>query len=116
MLDDADDERAERASVKLKAGGFTLRAPEVAVDVEDAEAEEVMEVSEGAGAFGEGGEVGFEEVFDVGRVGGDDATGAETGEGEGVGWGGGEDVGGPVEETVAVVEELGEVSDERVGL
>lgn len=70
--------------------------PKRAVDVEDAAAEEVLEMVDNARAFGEVGGVGFEVVVEIGRVGGDEAADvAGTVEGDGEVVGGGEEGGHP---------------------
>lgn len=87
------------------------------VGVEDTLAEKILEGGANPGAFREVVEVVLEHVFDVGGVSSDDSvdpTGAV--DNEGVGGGGGEAVGHPVVEAVAVLEELGEVAEDWVRL
>lgn len=89
------------------AGELPLRGPELAIDVEDPEAEEIAEdVGEGF-ALGEVVEVGLEDVLDVGRVGGHDGPRRVEAVNDGGlgGGGGGEEVSVPVEEAVAVAVE-----------
>ena len=89
------------------AGELPLRGPELAIDVEDPEAEEIAEdVGEGF-ALGEVVEVGLEDVLDVGRVGGHDGPRrVEAVNDGGLGGGrGGEEVRVPVEEAVTVAVE-----------
>lgn len=63
----------------------------MSVRVEDAATEEITEHDGERLAFGVVGEIGAEDVFDIGRIGGDDgATSAEAGESDGVRWRGGE--------------------------
>lgn len=78
------------------------------VGVEDSGAEEVMQERDGVITFRVVFETGFEDVFNVGRVSGDDITMAFAWaeEGGSVGWGRSENLGGPVEEAVAVSYEL----------
>jgi len=115
-LHDVDDEPAERACGELEAGVLALPEPLVAVGVEEAAAEEVPEHGGGVVALGVVGEVGAEEVLDVGGVGGDDAR-PHPGDPEAhpVVGAGDDELGGPVEEAVAVPEERREVAEERVG-
>ncbi|KAJ8635315.1 hypothetical protein MRB53_009582 [Persea americana] len=98
-------------------GDLSLGRPEVAVGDEDAGAEEVGEGDVEAGAFDVVGEVEFEEVGHVGGICGcDAATGEEWATDEdGVGGGCGEEVSGPIIETVAVLEEGYGVSNDGVG-
>ncbi|KAJ0974947.1 hypothetical protein J5N97_016912 [Dioscorea zingiberensis] len=80
-------------------------APEIAVDIDDPAAKEVLEMVDEAGALGVVVEVGLEDVFNVGGIGGNDAADVtENAEGDGVGGAGGEEFGHPVEEVVAVAE------------
>lgn len=85
------------------AGELPLRGPELAVDVEDSETEEVAEdVGEGF-ALGEVVEVGLEDVLNVGLVGGYNRPGrAEAVNDNGLGTRRGNEVGVPVKQTVAV--------------
>jgi len=72
--DDTEGVGAHGDAAELEAGHLALVAPRVAVDVEDAAAEEVPEESGEGLALGEVVEVGPEHVLDVGRVGGDGAA------------------------------------------
>uniref|UniRef100_A0A8R7UFK0 Uncharacterized protein n=1 Tax=Triticum urartu TaxID=4572 RepID=A0A8R7UFK0_TRIUA len=74
MGDDLVGVGAHGDAAELEAGHLALVAPGVAVDVEDAAAEEVAEERGEALALGEVFEVGLEHVLDVGRVGGDGAA------------------------------------------
>ncbi|KAJ0483097.1 hypothetical protein HanRHA438_Chr13g0619171 [Helianthus annuus] len=97
---------------------LSLRGPHVTVGVEYAVAEEFMQDGGVTVAFDVVKEVVAEEVVEVGGVGGADAVGEveEAVDLEGERWGGGEHVGDPVVEAVAVAEEADEVADEWVGL
>uniref|UniRef100_A0A0D3EYQ7 Uncharacterized protein n=1 Tax=Oryza barthii TaxID=65489 RepID=A0A0D3EYQ7_9ORYZ len=114
--EDARREAAERAGGEGVGGDLPLEGPEAAVGGEEAAAEEVLEGEGEARALDVVGEAGPEEVVDDRRVGGGDA-GAEA-EGaahlDGGGRGGGEEVGGPVEESVAVAEEGQGVAEDGV--
>ena len=68
--DRVDDEAPERALAELVAGGLALPQPLLAVGVEDATPEEVLDHGHRDLALGVVGEVGLEDVLDVGRVGG----------------------------------------------
>lgn len=85
----ADGEAAE-----LQASHFALEGPGVAVDVEDALAEEVAEDGGEGFALWVVVEVGFEDVVDVVGVGGEDV--GEDVDGDGGGGGVGEEVGVPI--------------------
>lgn len=112
--DDVGDEEAERAGGEFSAGDLALEGPEMGVDVEDTLPEEVREDGAEAVAFDVVGEVGAEKTVDDAGVGGADARGE--GEGatdlDGVGGGGGEEVGNPVEEAVAVTDEGQEITND----
>ena len=89
------------------ASDLPLAAPEAAVGVEDASAEELLEDGPEPSAFYVVGEVGAEELLHVGRIGGADAAGEaeEAVDLEGEGGRVGEHFGDPVVEAVAVAEE-----------
>jgi len=72
--DDPEGVGAHGDASELEASHLALVAPGVAVDVEDAAAEEVPEERGEGLALGEVVEVGLEHVLDVGRVGGDGAA------------------------------------------
>lgn len=115
-LDRVGDEALKRLGVKFVAGDLALDGPEVAVDVEDSIAEELMEDVMKARTFDVIGEVGDEEVVDVEGVGSADAMGGveEGVDLESEGRGSGKHVSNPVVEAVVVAEESDQVSDDRV--
>jgi hypothetical protein len=87
------------------AGGLALPQPAVAVGVEDAAAEQVLDHGHPELALGVVAEVGLENVLDVGRVGGDDAAAEADGlEGHGVRGAALQDAGRPLEEAVPVLD------------
>ena len=98
------------------AGELALGPPELAVDVENAEAEKVAEdLSEGL-ALGEVVEVSLEYVLHVLGVSSDDgATGTEAADDDGVGGGVSKKISVPVEETAAIGVEGEQAADDRVG-
>lgn len=103
----------EGLGAELVAGDLALESPGGSVGVEDAVAEELADDGGEAGAFDVVGEVGVEQVADIGGVGGGHAIG-EVEEGVDLNsgrWGSGELLGDPVVEAVAVAEESEEVSD-----
>lgn len=71
-MDAREDEGTDSFGGELETGSLALETPVVAVGVEDAGAEEVMEDGGEGGAFWVVVEVGLEDVLNVGRVGGDD--------------------------------------------
>ena len=75
-MDDLHDEYSQRSGVELEACGLALRPPDVAVGVEDAVPEEIMECGEIVRSFRIILEASFEHVFNVGGVGGDDSADA----------------------------------------
>ncbi|KAJ6829582.1 putative cytochrome P450 94B3-like [Iris pallida] len=103
--DGVEQERADGLGVEPRAGQLALRPPVVAVGVDDAAAEQVLERGDVAGALGVVAEVGLDDVLHIGRGGGED----DAGEGDGVGRAGLEALRRPVEEAVAVLYELVEV-------
>lgn len=91
-LESGGEEGADGVGIEVVAGGFALENPVVTVGVEDAVSEEVVESGDGRRAFRVVGEVGFEDMLDVGRGGGDDGGG----HGDGVDGAGEEELGGPI--------------------
>uniref|UniRef100_A0A0E0R3X3 Uncharacterized protein n=1 Tax=Oryza rufipogon TaxID=4529 RepID=A0A0E0R3X3_ORYRU len=116
-LHDVDDEPAQGAVAELVAGVLALPEPLLAVGVEEAVAEEVLEHANGVLPLGIVGEVGAQDVLDVGRVAGDDA-GAHPGDPEAHPHlrAADDELRRPVEEAVAVVDERREVAEQRVRL
>jgi hypothetical protein len=114
--DRVDDEVPERALAELVAGGLALPQPLVAVGVEDAVAEEILDRGHRDLALGVVGEVGLRYVLDVGRIGSDGGA-AEAGdlEGHSVRGASPHDVGRPLEEAVLVLDKVRERADEGVG-
>lgn len=97
---------------------LTLQSPEMAIDTEYAVAEEVVEEIVEPRAFDVVGEIGDEEVVEVGGVSGANAAREveEVVDLESGCWRLREHVGDPIVETVAVAEETREVSNYRVRL
>lgn len=98
------------------AGDLALDGPDVSVYVEDPMAKKLLEDRVKARAFDIIGEIGAEEMVNISRVSGADAVGEseESVDLDGRRVGGGEHVGDPVVEAVAVAEEPDEVSDHRI--
>ncbi|KAL0911530.1 hypothetical protein M5K25_019678 [Dendrobium thyrsiflorum] len=93
------------------------RAPQGAVGVEDAAAEEIVESGAEAIALRVVVEVRFQHVLDVRRICGDDtADTAGAVEDQRVGRRSNKEIRRPLEKAVAVAEELGKVTDDGVGL
>lgn len=114
-LDDGLDEFAEGLGVELMAGDLAEGLPVKAVSVEDAGAEKVGEGGVEVEAFGVEVEVGFEDVVDVGGVGGEGLAEAERAvEDEGGGGGLEEEVREPLVPTVSVLEDVQRGSHQRV--
>ncbi|OAY77828.1 hypothetical protein ACMD2_03187 [Ananas comosus] len=99
-----------RPGAELELGGPALDAPRLAVGVEDAGAEEVVEGADEGGDLRVVVEAGFGDVLDGGGVGGED----ERGDGDGAGRGGEEELGSPLDHAAVVADEGGEVADDRV--
>lgn len=85
------------------ADSFPLDLPEVAIDIEDAGAKEILQYGDEARAFGVVAVVGFEYVLHDGGIGRDDAAVARAAEDDRVGWGGSKDASDPVMEVVTVL-------------
>lgn len=111
LFDCVDDEVTERLLVKLIAGSLALPVPVIAVEVKDAEAEEVLKKRDGMIAFGAVGEVGLEDVLNVCSIGGNESIGVE-GEVEDYGMGGGlgEEGGDPFKGVMTMLEEMRDVT------
>nr|GMD39896.1 chitin synthase 1 [Ipomoea batatas] len=96
----------ERSGTKLIARSFPLGPPLIPVGIENTGAEEILEKRYKPVPFGVILEIRLEHVLHVERISGHDAVHfARAAEYSGVGGAGGEDVGGPVEKAVAVLDE-----------
>lgn len=103
MLNAADNKVTERPAIELVAGSFALDLPEVAINIEDAVAKEILKDRDEAGALGVVVEVGFKYVLHDSRVGRDNTTVARAAVGNGVGRSGSKYTSDPVMEVVAVL-------------
>ena len=115
-LDGVDNELPQRALAELDAGGLAPQ-PLLAVEVEYAVAEEVLELGRQEVALGGVGEARLGYVLDVVRVGGDDVAGQAGGfEGGGLRRAPLRNLDGPFDKAVAVLGQVRKPADDRVGL
>uniref|UniRef100_J3L509 Uncharacterized protein n=1 Tax=Oryza brachyantha TaxID=4533 RepID=J3L509_ORYBR len=109
----------QRPLAELVVGGPPLPQPLVAVGVEDAMAEEVLDDGHHVLPLGVVLEVGLDDVLDVGWVGSDgaghEAEALEV-EGHGVRGAARHDAGRPLDEAVLVLDEVRQRADDGVGL
>lgn len=111
-----DDEFPQRLSRKFVTRQLALRGPQLAVDVENATAEEIAEYISERLPLGVIHKISLEHVLDIGRVGRDDGPPrTEPVHDDGPRRGVGKQVGVPGEKAAAVFVERKEAADERVG-